>query len=120
MLTTNAPNDRVSSTEELVTYYRERSRAEDERKIGVEWERFGVYRDTLQVVPYEGKRGYLEILKFLQREKGWDIEDADGENIFTLVRGESRTTVEGDGKPEISAAPHTSLHDLASEIRTHA
>jgi len=113
-------SDRVSSIADICTYYRERARTEDERKIGVEWERFGVYKDTLDVVPYEGKRGYNAILHFLNKEKGWEIEDADGENIFTLLRGESRTTIEGDGKPEISAAPHASLHDLASEIRVHA
>jgi len=120
MNTTNQPNDTVTTVEALCIYYRERARSRADFRIGVEWERFGVYKDTLQVVPYEGARGYLAILKFLHREKGWEVEDGDGENIFTLLRGASRTTVEGDGKPEISASAHASLHDLAEEIRTHA
>lgn len=114
------PNDRPADVEKICAYYRERSRKDADRKVGVEWERFGVYKDTLANVPYEGNRGYLTILKFLHEKKGWEIEDGDGENIFTLLRGESRTTVEGDGKPEISSAPHASLHSLAAEIRTHA
>lgn len=117
---TNQKEDRVRSVRELCTYYRERARDVKDIKIGVEWERFGVYKDTLGVVPYEGERGYLAVLKYLHEKKGWEIEDGDGENIFTLLRGESRTTVEGDGKPEISAAPHASLHDVAAEVRRHA
>ncbi len=88
--------------------------------MGVEWERFGVYKDSHEGVPYLGEKGYLKVLKYLHQEKGWEIEDADGEYIFTLKRGDSRTTVEGDGKPEISASPHHSLHDVADEIMQHS
>ena len=112
-------NGVVQGISELLEYYRQHAEHIEDLRIGVEWERFGVYTDTLKVVPYKGNQGYLEILKYLHGEKGWEIEDTEEENIFTLVKGRSRITVEGDGKPEISAAPHASLHDLAAEIINH-
>jgi glutamate--cysteine ligase len=55
----------------------------------------------------------------LTEEKGWKIEDMEDGHIFTLRRGTARTTVEADGKPEIVSSPHSSLHDVADEIKNH-
>ena len=112
-------SDRAHNLNEILEFYRQQAENHEDLKTGVEWERFGVYTENQDVVPYLGDKGYLAILKYLHKKKGWEIEDSLDDNIYTLLRGKSRTTVEGDGKPEISASPHKSLHDVWDEIEDH-
>jgi glutamate--cysteine ligase len=85
-------------------------------KIGVEWERFGIFSDTNTPVPYLGDRGYEKIIQGLSAQFGWKAEDEQDGHIFTLVRGKTRITTEGDGKPEISGAPSASLNEVQNEL----
>lgn len=89
---------------------------ENPLQIGVEWERFGIFSDSGEPVPYLGERGYEKIINGLAQQFGWDVEDKQGGHIFTLVRGKTRITTEGDGKPEISGAPFISLFDVRDEL----
>lgn len=99
-----------------MAYYRAQAENQDELKTGVEWERFGAYTPNQKLVPYTGRKGYAKIMQFLYEKKGWTIEKKQKNRIFGLQRGLSRVALEGDGRPEISAAPFPSLHIVAKEI----
>jgi glutamate--cysteine ligase len=88
--------------------------------VGIEWERSGVYRDTMQPVRYTGTQGYLAVLQKLVAEAGWQIvEEEEGCGIIVIRRGEANVTIEGDGRPELAGSPQPNLHDLAREFRLH-
>ena len=80
--------------------------AEHPRCVGIEWERSGIYRDTLRPVPYTGTQGYLAVLNKLVQEAGWQIvEEEEGCGIIVVRRGEAHVTIEGDGRPELAGSP---------------
>ncbi len=87
--------------------------------MGIEWERSGVYRDTLRPVAYAGTQGYLAILQKLVEEVGWEVLEEDTCGLVSLQRGDTRITIEGDGRLELAGSPQESLHDLAREFRIH-
>ena len=109
----------VGSVDDLVEFYRETQNS-GSLYIGIEWERSGVYRDTLEPVAYEGDKGYFAILKKLVGEAGWEIVDGHRNFIGELKRGGAHVTLEADGRLELAGAPKDNLHDLAREFRIHA
>lgn len=111
-------NDPLSTSEDLVRFYQNCNKTEN-LFIGLELERSGAYRDNLQVVNNDGDNGYQAVFRKLVGEVGWEIiEESHGE-IYELKRGDTRITIEGDGRPELSGSPQEFLHDLAREFRLH-
>ena len=108
----------ITSIEDVVKHYREIN-PDNDLYVGLELERSGVYADSLEPVSYEGDNGYLAVFNKLSEELGWEIEEKSGDNIYSLKRGETRITIEGDGRPELSGSPMENLHDLAREFRLH-
>ena len=109
----------IEKADDIVDYYRQINK-ERELYVGIEWERSGVYRDTLEPVTYEGDKGYLAVLKKLVAEVGWEIIEGHRNHIIELKRGETRVTIEADGRLELAGSPQKNLHDLAREFRLHA
>ncbi len=87
--------------------------------VGIEWERSGIYRDTMTPVPYKGERGYNAVLHKLVEEAGWEIHEQNGKDIYEIQRGDARVNLEGDGRLELSGSPQENLHDLSRELRLH-
>ena len=123
MIRMNSPelssSDAIDSVEQICNYYSAISEKNEDLKTGIEWERFAVTTDDLQVVPYDGDPGYQTVMQFLHQKKGWHIEEEEDGWIFSLLRSTSRITIEGDGRPEISAAAFPSLHVVGREIEQH-
>jgi len=111
-------NTAVKNEKDLLEYYRQVSSTE--LRLGIEWERSGIYRDTLRPVQYHDDRGYLAILKKLVSEAGWKIVDGYRDKIYELQRGNTRVTIEADGRLELAGSAKLNLHDLAREFRIHA
>jgi len=112
-------SQQITNINDIVEYYKTINK-ERELYVGIEWERSGVYRDTLKPVLYEGDKGYLAVLKKLVSEVGWEIIDGHRNQIFELQRGNTRVTIEADGRLELAGSPQKNLHDLAREFRIHA
>lgn len=108
----------IPSARDLVEYYRIKSSTE--LRLGIEWERSGVFRDTFKPVQYKGDQGYLAVLKKLAGELGWEIIDGYRNNIYELQRGNARVTIEADGRLELAGSARDNLHDLSREFRIHA
>jgi glutamate--cysteine ligase len=111
-------NTTIQDKSELVNYYQAKS--SPDLRLGIEWERSGVYRDSLEPVQYLGNCGYLAILKKLVAEAGWKIIDGHRNQIYELQRGNARVTIEADGRLELAGSAKLNLHDLAREFRIHA
>lgn len=108
------------TAEDLASMYAAKA-AERPHCVGIEWERSGVYRDTMRPVPYTGTQGYLAVLRKLVQEVGWQIvEEEEGCGIIVIRRGDAHVTIEGDGRPELAGSPQANLHDLAREFRLHS
>jgi len=120
--------DPISNIADIHAFYHQFFCPSGKVKIGIEWERTGIYKNNKTIpVPYTGEKGYKKILLGLVEQYGWIIEDENDGNPFTLLRGKTRVTIEGDGKPEISGAPFFSLvetqkelEEIAEEIRSLA
>ncbi len=114
-----SPSSRlIQNSAEIHTFYQQFFCSVKKMKIGIEWERTGIYTHQHHIpVPYTGNTGYREILMGMVQHYGWEIEDEENGNPFTLLRGETRITIEGDGKPEISGAPLCSLLENEKELR---
>ncbi len=110
-------NDTISNINDIIGYYGQFFSKNNPMRIGIEWERFGVFSDTKKPVGYLGERGFEKIIEGLHQKYNWNVEDRQQGHIFTLVRDKTRITTEGDGKPEISGAPFESLFDAQNELQ---
>ncbi len=91
---------------------------EKHRKIGIEWEKLGVYRATGRAIGYFGARGVEAIFKALIREHGW--QNASSETpIVALKKGRSSITLEPGGQIELSGYAYAALKDNAWELDSH-
>lgn len=113
-----ASPERIRSVDELVEHYH-RVNWEQTLCVGIEWERSGIHRENTSPVQYEGDKGYNAILQKLVAEVGWEILEKDDDHIYEIKRGDTRVTLEGDGRLELAGSPQENLHDLARELRLH-
>lgn len=113
-------NVKITSIKEILDYYQKKFSKTSEKKIGVEWERFGIKRDkkTNKIIPAPYIDGYENILNAMNIENKWEVVDRYDDHIFTLKKNTTLITTEGDGKPEISGSAFTSLHDVFLELET--
>ena len=74
----------IEKNYELEAYFHDAGKPRDKWRVGTEYEKVGIYRDTGQAIPYFGKRGVDFILRELIERFGWDAEEQDG-NIIALT-----------------------------------
>jgi len=70
----------IEKNYELEAYFQDAGKPRDKWRVGTEYEKVGIYRDTGQAIPYFGKRGVDFILRELIGRFGWDAEEQDGEH----------------------------------------
>ena len=114
-MTTSSP---IDDPDVLVRYYSDINTNND-IYVGIEWERSGIYKHSLQPVPYYGDAGYLQILRRLVRESGWSISEGSIRSIGEIERGNTKVSTEADGRVELAGSPNLDLHALAQEFRSH-
>lgn len=104
--------------ESLRHYFLKGCKAPNNLKIGVEWEKIGVHKDTGRAIPYSGPRGVRAIFKGLVRRYGWRPVLSDGKPI-ALKKGAASITLEPGGQIELSGRKALTLHENASELYSH-
>jgi glutamate--cysteine ligase len=90
-----------------------------EHKIGVEWEKIGVYRDTCRAIPYKGRRGVEGIFRALIRDWGWRSVSPAGTPLIALKKGGASITLEPGGQIELSGQKQTGLAENYKELFLH-
>ena len=88
-------------------------------RLGTEWEKLLVRRDSGAALPFSGPGGIEVILRELAERFAWNPSEENGRCV-ALQRGGASITLEPGGQLEISGAPFSTLHETADELRTHA
>jgi glutamate--cysteine ligase len=110
----------IESRDELVAWFAEGAKPKAQWRIGTEHEKFAFTHDTLEPVPYEGRRSIRSLLVGMQHLLGWE-PITDGPNIIGLadVTGGGAISLEPGGQFELSGAPLETIHQTASELTAH-
>ena len=110
----------IQSRDELVAWIASGCKAPDSFRLGTEHEKFPFYRETLQPVPYEGKRGIRALLEGMQGLLGWEpIMEGDHPIGLVDVTGGGAISLEPGGQFELSGAPVETLHQTHVETIAH-
>ena len=87
----------------------------NEEKIGMEYERLPINRETKQAVPYSGCYGVSEFLRTFAREHNWDYI-FDNDNIIGLKKLHDTITLEPGCQVELSIEPEFTVQKLKEKI----
>ncbi len=113
-----APKEQRLTQEGLRQYFINGFKKPDDLQVGVEWEKIGVYKDTLKAIRYSGPRGVESIFKALVRRNGWHAMKQRS-HIIALQKGNSSITLEPGGQIELSGKKSMFLDENASELHSH-
>ncbi len=104
---------------ELLEPFRRGCKTPKDFRIGVEWEKLGVYRQTGEAIPYHGDRGVKAIFKALEGRFGWEAVLSQGGQPIALRKGEGSITLEPGCQIELSGKKALNLTQNAEELRAH-
>lgn len=98
---------------EIEKHFLKNTKAVNDFKIGVEFEHFVVYKDTLKTVSYYGENGVAETLHDLEKlgYKG----SYEGEYILGLEKGNKVITLEPGSQFELSIKAQKHIRDIEIE-----
>ena len=108
----------IEKNHELEAYFHDAGKPRDCWRVGTEYEKVGIVRDTGKAIPYSGRRGVEFILRELIERFGWEPEEQDG-HIIALSRDKAQITLEPGGQIELSGEPCESIHCTYAEFTQH-
>ncbi len=108
----------IEKKDELEAYFHDGGKPRDRWRIGTEYEKVGVDRNTGKAIPYFGPRGVEFILKELVERYDWQPEEQDG-HIIALARGKEQVHLEPGGQIELSGEPCENIHCTYAEFTQH-
>ncbi len=109
---------RTRSTDELEAYFHNAAKPRSAWRVGTEYEKVGIRRDTGKAIPYSGPAGVEAILRRLVEEYNWEPAEEDG-HIIALVRGPAQIHLEPGGQIELSGEPCQNIHCAYGEFTQH-
>ncbi len=104
--------------DELVGYFEAGAKPRGEWKIGAEFEKFLLDRDTGRQIGFSEPGGAADVLPKLAERFGWE-KHFDGEHLVALSRDGATVSVEPGGQIEFSTPPLKSLAELGAELFRH-
>jgi glutamate--cysteine ligase len=108
----------IEKKDELEAYFHEAGKTPDRWRVGTEYEKVGIDRNTGKAIPYSGRRGVEFILQQLIERFGWEPEEQEG-RVIALSRGNAQITLEPGGQIELSGKPCDSIHCTYAEFTQH-
>jgi glutamate--cysteine ligase len=108
----------IEKKEELEAFFHNAGKPRDRWRVGTEYEKVGIDRNTAKAIPYSGPRGVEFILRELIDRFGWEPEEQDG-HIIALARDNAQITLEPGGQIELSGEPCESIHCTHAEFTQH-
>ena len=108
----------IEKYEELVEYLASGCKPKSEWRIGTEHEKFGYCRETLEPLPYTGKRSILTVLNGLRERYGWEAI-YEGGKLIGLQKDGANISLEPGGQLELSGATLSNIHETCDEVNTH-
>jgi glutamate--cysteine ligase len=108
----------IEKKEELEAFFHNAGKPRERWRVGTEYEKVGIDRNTAKAIPYSGPRGVEFILRALIDRFGWEPEEQDG-HIIALARDNAQITLEPGGQIELSGEPCESIHCTHAEFTQH-
>ena len=108
----------IEHHEQLAQYLADGCKPKTDWRIGTEHEKFGYCKDTLQPLPFEGKRSIEAVLAALRDRHGW-AELREGGKLTGLEKDGANVSLEPGGALELSGAPLESIHETCDEVNQH-
>ncbi len=91
---------------------------ESDLKVGVEWEKIGIYADSGEAICYSGDRGVEAILTSLATRYSWKPLFSHG-RIIALRKNDTSITLEPGGQIELSGWKAAAIAENARELYSH-
>jgi glutamate--cysteine ligase len=111
-------NEPITDTRELSAYIRGGAKPRAEWRVGTEYEKVGVRRDSGAAAPFSGPQGIERVLQRLAEQYGW-MPKLDRGRIVALYGRQANITVEPGGQLELSGEQCESIHCAHSELLEH-
>lgn len=103
---------------DLVHYFHAGAKPRTEWKVGAEFEKFLLDRDTGRAVSHDEPGGVGEVLRALADRFGW-TPLSTGSRLVLLGRDGANVSIEPGGQVEFSTPPLLSLTELARQFLQH-
>lgn len=107
-------NSNTIELNKFVEYFHNGCKPESKFKTGIEFEKIGVYKNTIKAADYSGNNGIKELIK-AYKKPDWDYIKED-ENILGLIKGAETITLEPGSQIELGSAPGKTLNELNEKI----
>jgi glutamate--cysteine ligase len=108
----------VSRSDALIDYFVVGAKPRSEWRIGTEYEKIAVERETGRAARYFGPHGIEAVLKGLADRFGWTPR-FEGDHVIALEGRKATVTLEPGGQLELSGEPCESIHCAAVELSEH-
>ncbi len=108
----------VLNREHLKQYFLDGCKDETDLRVGVEWEKIGVYRENAKGIRYSGPNGVEAIFKALMKKFEWQGVFS-GLHVIALKKNGSSITLEPGGQIELSGRKAAFLSENARELHNH-
>jgi glutamate--cysteine ligase len=111
-------HDPVTTRDALVRYIIAGAKPRSEWRVGTEYEKVGVLRESGIAAPFSGPRGIEAVLRGLADRFGWEPK-LDRGRIIALYGGKATITVEPGGQLELSGEQCENIHCAHHELIEH-
>ena len=108
----------ISKTEELEEFFHSSGKPRQAWRVGTEYEKVAIMRQSGKAIPYHGPAGVAAILKALIEEYHWEPLEEDG-YVIALVREKAQIHLEPGGQIELAGEPCESIHCTNAEFTQH-
>ncbi len=108
----------IEKKAELEVYFHDAGKPRERWRVGTEYEKVGIDRNTAKAIPYFGRRGVEFILRELIERFGWEPQEQEG-HIIALARDNAMITLEPGGQIELSGEPCETIHCTYAEFTRH-
>ncbi len=108
----------IESLDQLIEHFERGAKPRDRFRIGTEYEKIAVDRETGAAIPFSGERGVESVLRGLADRFGWEPQEEAG-RIIALSRPGGEITLEPGGQIELSGRACETLHEAQVELDEH-
>ncbi|MDG2308092.1 MAG: glutamate--cysteine ligase [Candidatus Binatia bacterium] len=108
----------IESLDQLIEHFERGARPREDFRIGTEYEKVAVDRETGAAIPFSGDRGVERILRDLADRFGWEPQEEAG-RVIGLSRPGGEITLEPGGQIELSGRECETLHEAQAELDEH-
>ena len=109
----------IDSVDQLVEQFHRAAKPRERWRIGTEWEKPVVDRETGRAAPFSGPRGIEALLRGIAERTDWTPKEENG-RVIALARAGASVTLEPGGQLELSGEQCRTVHCTQKEMALHA